>query len=111
MRLLFDENLSPDLVEALADFHPGSQHVHDRGLGASDDRDVWEYARLHGFTVVSKDADFYERSMQVGAPPKVIWIRLGNCSTAAVEMLLRNSEQALSRFAESEESCLVLGRG
>jgi len=45
------------------------------------------------------------------APPKVIWVRLGNCSTAAVEMLLRNSQQALIRFEGSEESCLMLGRG
>ena len=60
---------------------------------------------------MSKDADFYERSMRVGAPPKVIWVRLGNCSTVAVEMLLRNSQQALIRFEGSEESCLMLGRG
>jgi predicted nuclease of predicted toxin-antitoxin system len=59
---------------------------------------------------VSKDSDFYERSVRVGAPPKVIWLRLGNCRTAAVEMLLRNREQHLVRFAGSEESCLVLGR-
>jgi predicted nuclease of predicted toxin-antitoxin system len=110
VRLPFDENLSPELVEALADTYPDSEHVHDRGLGASDDRDVWEYAKSFGFVIVTKDADFYERSMRVGAPPKVIWIRLGNCTTAAVEMLLRNSEQVLIRFAGSEVSYLILGR-
>jgi len=70
VKLLFDENLSPQLVEALADLHPGSQHVHDHGLGASDDREVWEYAKSHGFAVVTKDLDFYNRSMRAGAPPK-----------------------------------------
>ncbi len=110
MKLLFDENLSPELVEALADIYRDSQHVHDRGLGASDDRDVWEYAKSFGFVIVTKDVDFYERSMRVGAPPKVIWMRLGNCTTVAVEMLLRNSEPAMIRFAGSGESCLVLGR-
>jgi predicted nuclease of predicted toxin-antitoxin system len=49
--------------------------------------------------------------MRVGAPPKVIWVRLGNCSTVAVEMVLRNSQQTLIRFEGSEESCLMLGRG
>jgi predicted nuclease of predicted toxin-antitoxin system len=110
VKLLFDENLSPELVEALADLHSDSQHVHDHGLGASDDGDVWEYAKVHGFAIVTKDADFYNRSNKVGAPPKVIWIRLGNCTTAGVEMLLRNSQQALIPFAGSEESCLTLGR-
>ncbi len=60
--------------------------------------------------IVSKDSDFYERSIKLGAPPKVIWLRLGNCTTAAVEMLLRNSERTLTRLAVSEESCLMLGR-
>jgi predicted nuclease of predicted toxin-antitoxin system len=110
VKLLFDENLSPQLVQALADVYPDSQHVHDLGLGASDDGDVWEYAKSHGFTVATKDLDFYKRSMRVGAPPKVIWIRSGNCSSAAVEMLLRNSHPALSRFADGEEGCLILGR-
>jgi predicted nuclease of predicted toxin-antitoxin system len=111
VKLLFDENLSPQLVEALADLHPGSRHVQDQELGSADDWDVWEYAKLHGLTIVSKDSDFHEHSVRVGAPPKVIWIRLGNCTTAAVEMLLRNSEQTLSRFADGETNCLVLGRG
>jgi len=110
VKLLFDENLAPELVEALADSYPHSQHVHENGLGASDDRDVWDYARSSGFVIVTKDTDFYNRSLRVGAPPKVIWLRLGNCTTAAVEMLLRNSEQTLTRFAASEESCLTLGR-
>ena len=111
MKLLFDENLSGRLVEALADVYPGSEDVLALGLGGAGDGVVWEYVKVHGLTIMSKDADFYERSMRLGAPPKVIWVRLGNCSTAAVEMLLRNSEQAVTRFADGEESCRVLGRG
>jgi len=110
VKLLFDENLSGRLAESLADLYPGSEQVLALGFGGAEDGVVWEYARLHGLTIVSKDGDFYERSIQVGAPPKVIWIRLGNCRTAAVEMLLRNSEQTLTRFAGGEESCLMLGR-
>jgi predicted nuclease of predicted toxin-antitoxin system len=110
VKLLLDEHLSSRLVEALADVYPGSEQILDLGLGGAGDGVVWEYARQHGLTIVSKDLDFYERSVRVGAPPKVIWLRLGNCRTAAVEMLLRNREQALVRFAGSEESCLVLGR-
>jgi predicted nuclease of predicted toxin-antitoxin system len=111
VKLLFDENLSGRLVEALADVYPGSEDVLGLGFGGAGDGVVWEYAKVGGLTIVSKDADFYERSMRVGAPPKVIWVRLGNCSTVAVEMLLRNSQQALIRFEGSEESCLMLGRG
>ena len=58
MKLLFDENLSPRLVEALADIYPGSSHVHTCGLGSAADEAIWEYAKDHSFTIVSKDSDF-----------------------------------------------------
>jgi predicted nuclease of predicted toxin-antitoxin system len=58
----------------------------------------------------SKDSDFADRSLLEGAPPKVIWVRLGNCTTASVAMLLQNSEDAVLRFSTGEETCLVLGR-
>ena len=110
MKLLLDENLSPRLIELLSDIYPGSEHVHRLGLGSSVDEYVWVYAKEHGFAIVSKDSDFADRSVLQGAPPKVIWIRSGNCTTAVVEMLLRNSAQAVMRFVDGEETCLVLGR-
>jgi len=110
VKLLFDEQLSGRLVELLADVYPESEQILALGLGGAGDGVVWEYAKLHGLTIVSKDSDFYERSLRVGAPPKVIWLRLGNCATATVEMLLRNSEQVLVQFDGSDESCFILGR-
>jgi len=86
MRLLFDENLSPRLAPRLADLFPDSTHVRDVGLKSADDPVVWDYARLKGFLIVSKDADIHDLSLVLGNPPKVIWLRLGNCSTTQVEM-------------------------
>lgn len=56
MKLLFDENLSPRLVGALANIYPGSAHVHECGLGSGDDAAIWQYAKDNGFTIVSKDS-------------------------------------------------------
>ena len=75
MRLLLDQNLSPRLLTALAGLYPGSSHVREVGLQTADDDTVWQYAAEHGFAIVSKDADFHERSFLLGHPPKVIWIR------------------------------------
>ena len=61
MKLLFDENLSPQLIDLLSDLYPGSAHVHQCGLGGRDDAAIWEYAKSNGFTIVSKDSDFEER--------------------------------------------------
>ena len=72
-----DENLSLRLVELLADLYPESNHVHNLNLGGADDSEVWDFAKLHGFAIVSKDSDFAERSVLEKNPPKIIWIRLG----------------------------------
>ncbi|MBI5912705.1 MAG: DUF5615 family PIN-like protein [Betaproteobacteria bacterium] len=89
MKLLLDQNLSPFLASRLADIFPESAHVQDVGLDRADDAAVWDYARANGFIIVSKDSDFHERSVYLGAPPKVVWIRRGNCSTDAIEQLMR----------------------
>jgi predicted nuclease of predicted toxin-antitoxin system len=80
VKLLLDENLSPCLAEALADVYPGSSHVHQCGLGSADDAAIWEYAKDHDYVIVSKDSDFEERSILLGCPPKVIWLRTSNCA-------------------------------
>ena len=57
MKLLFDQNLSHKLVRLLADLFPDSLHVREVGLNAAGDPLVWDYAKAHGFVIVSKDSD------------------------------------------------------
>ncbi|PWU00512.1 MAG: hypothetical protein C5B51_25075 [Terriglobia bacterium] len=66
MKLLFDENLSRKLVPILADLFPGSSHVFFESLLQNPDTAVWEHAKVHGFTIVTADADFYELSITFG---------------------------------------------
>ncbi|HEV2148760.1 MAG TPA: DUF5615 family PIN-like protein [Longimicrobiaceae bacterium] len=109
MRLLLDENLSYRLVALLADVFPGSAHLRDVGLVGADDGRVWEHARAHGLAIASKDADFHERCIRHGPPPKLVWIQRGNCSTRDVEAILRRRRADLERFgADPEAAVLVL---
>ena len=85
MKLLFDENLSPKLTTRLSDIFPDSLHVRDVGMKATIDPIVWNYAKDNDLMIVSKDADMHDLSLVLGNPPKVIWPRLGNCSTLEVE--------------------------
>jgi predicted nuclease of predicted toxin-antitoxin system len=110
LKILLDENLSPRLVELLSDLYPGSAHVHQCGLGSSDDSTIWDYARTNGFTIVSKDSDFEERSILLGCPPKVILLRASNCTSKEIAVLLRTAFSQIDHFIrEREETCLVLG--
>lgn len=91
MKLLLDQNLSPRLVNALVDLYPFSAHLQDAGLDRASDVEVWNYALKNNYTIVSKDSDFNERAMLYGPPPKVIWIRRGNCDTRLIEQILRHA--------------------
>ena len=77
MKLLFDQNISRVLVDAVSAVIPGTTHVALVGLDTASDRDVWDFAKQNGFAIVSKDADFHQLGFLLGAPPKKIWLRLG----------------------------------
>jgi predicted nuclease of predicted toxin-antitoxin system len=108
VRLLFDQNLSFKLVRRLADIYPDSAHVRDAGLVSAEDSVVWNHARTHGFVIVSKDSDFYQRSLVVGHPPKIVWIRSGNCSTTDIEAILRRHVSDLLVFEHDPAAAFLI---
>jgi predicted nuclease of predicted toxin-antitoxin system len=105
--LLFDQNLSPKLVGELVDVFPGSVHVSEAGLDQALDRAVWEYARANNLVLVSKDADFGELGLLLGFPPKVVWIRRGNCTTHDIVDLLRDNRETIDALAQGDESSVL----
>lgn len=111
-RLLFDENLAAGLVRRLADVYPGSAHVKHLGLEREPDAVIWDRAAAEGFVIVTKDDDFRQWSFLRGAPPPVIWLGLGNCSTDDVEFVLRSRYADVLAFcAETSASVLLLTHG
>jgi len=109
MKLLFDENLSPKLPRLLAALFPGSTHVRDCGLKGFPDEDVWGYARTNRFTIVSKDSDFYQRCLLYGHPPKLVWLRIGNCTRDELVTLISTHEKDIHALDSNPlESVLVL---
>ncbi|MYH32103.1 MAG: hypothetical protein F4137_25395 [Acidobacteria bacterium] len=110
MRLLFDEPLAEKLIDLLDDLFPGSLHVRQLGAGGAPDPVVWQLAREHECVLVTKDEDFHRLSIARGAPPKVVWIRLGNCTTQDLADALRRHHQSMLRFdGQDEATFLVLG--
>jgi predicted nuclease of predicted toxin-antitoxin system len=109
MKLLFDQNLSSALVSRLSDLFPDSTHVKSLGMMRADDIALWTYAAQNGFTIVSKDSDFQQRSLLLGAPPKVVWLRVGNCPTSRIEKLIKDRSVELHTFdVDPKQSLLAL---
>jgi predicted nuclease of predicted toxin-antitoxin system len=107
MKLLFDQNLSDRLVGMLHAEFPGSEHVRHAGLATASDSAVWAFEAANGFAIVSKDADFQHRALLLGHPPKVVWIRTGNCPTSTIASLLRSRHADLLAF-ESDPTAAFL---
>jgi predicted nuclease of predicted toxin-antitoxin system len=109
MKLLFDENLSFKLPRILSSDFPGSRHVRNCGLKGSPDEDIWEYAKINSFIIISKDADFYQRSLLYGAPPKLVWLRIGNCTRdVLVSLILQYKEDIYQLHNNLDDSILVI---
>ncbi|NJN20195.1 MAG: DUF5615 family PIN-like protein [Leptolyngbya sp. RL_3_1] len=109
MKLLFDQNLSRKLVSRLADIFPESSHVQYHDLAAKTDTEIWRFAKLNDFCIVTQDADFPERSRLYDSPPKVVWLRCGNAPTNQVEALIRSGSTAIQELLENSElHCLEL---
>ena len=107
MTLFFDHNLSHKLVAHLADLFPDSTQTRLLNFGRTSDPQLWLFAKTHEFVFVTKDRDVAELAILRGAPPKVIWLRIGNCKTAAVERTLRRNSIAIRAFVDDPERVVL----
>ena len=107
MRLLFDHNLSTRLVRHLADLYPDASHVFLVGLERASDMAVWNYAQTNDYLIVTKDSDFSDISVLRGFPPKVLWLRLGNCTTSDIERTLRRGYATIEAFGNDPTSGIL----
>ena len=103
MTFLIDENLSRRLKGLLRSTFPGCIHVSDVHLLEADDIDVWRHAQTAGFALLSKDDDLRLLVERHGPPPKLVWLRLGNCSTADIVSALNAEANAIAAFLKQDQ--------
>ncbi|MFM9904385.1 MAG: DUF5615 family PIN-like protein [Pyrinomonadaceae bacterium] len=48
-----------------------------------------------------------KRSILFGHPPKILWLRLGNCKTEDIAVLLRKSRDIILAFNSDEETSFL----
>jgi predicted nuclease of predicted toxin-antitoxin system len=75
------------VFECIARFHAWT--------GSASDEAIWLYARANGYTTVTKDADFGDLGVMRGYPPRIIWLRSGNCTTYQIELMLRTHHEEI----------------
>lgn len=109
MKFIFDQNVPRKVVGQIAGIYAGSVHVMEVGLSRSDDGAIWDFAVEQGYAILTKDHDFFHRSMRYGHPPKVLWLRVGNARVEAiVDLLLSRRDEIIAFDMEQHSSLLIL---
>ncbi len=104
MKLLFDQNISYRLISKIKSSYPLARQIKELQLTDCSDKQIWDFAKLHGYTIVSFDNDFFDLNTYYGFPPKVIWLSTGNMTTDySVDFLLDKSKQ-IAAFIDDEDS-------
>lgn len=106
-----DVHFSPAIAKWMADY-TGSivKSAYSLSLYNLSDFEVYEKAKNKGPVIlISKDADFSEIINRLGAPPKLISVRIGNCSNALMwEFLKKSIKNSIQILAETEATVVEL---
>ena|SRR5438105_2501747 len=96
------------MVTKLADVFPGSAHVREYQMREAEDWEVWNFAVMNGFAITTKDADFRQRSILQGHPPKVIYLAIGNCPNSRLEQVIRSHLNDIAAFENDTIAALIV---
>lgn len=102
MKLLFDQNISPKITNQLPVEFKDVKQVRELGLENSSDINIFLFARVNGFTIVTFDSDFVDLSVLKGTPPKIIWLKTGNLTTKSIAQLLILNQSLINDFVNQE---------
>ena len=92
MIIWIDAQLSPYWARwLLSEFDVEAKPVRELGLRDAKDREVFLAAREAGAVVLTKDSDFVLLLEQLGSPPQILWITVGNTSNARLREVLLKS--------------------
>jgi predicted nuclease of predicted toxin-antitoxin system len=109
MKLLFDESLSPKLVQFLNDLFPESESAIRNGLARAGDRAILDYAAVHNFILVSTDSDF-ERLLSQIPGAKVVILRSCDYPTKVAAEVLRRNAILIAELVNSKEELIILDK-
>jgi predicted nuclease of predicted toxin-antitoxin system len=107
LKLLLDQHISYKLAARLEDIFPGTSQVRLLRLEKESESEIWHYARTHKFVIVTKDSDLVDLAVIRGAPPKIVWLRIGNTPTSTVEQALGTHQHAIEELARDESRTIL----
>jgi predicted nuclease of predicted toxin-antitoxin system len=98
VKLLFDQNISFKVAQQLSPLFPDCEQLRNLKLENKSDREIWDFAKLSHYAIVTFDADFYDLVTLYGHPPKVIWLRIGNTTSKNLIAVLQSHADIIKSF-------------
>jgi predicted nuclease of predicted toxin-antitoxin system len=106
-KLLFDNNISHRIVNKIVDIFPNSTHVMLEKLDEEIDIKIWQFAYQNNYTIVTKDSDFNYLAIHKNSPPKIIWIKQGNCKVSQIEKILKDESKNIKSFIDDANNSIL----
>jgi len=77
-------------------------HVSDINLRMNDN-EIWNYAKEHNLTIITKDKDFSNRILFNTPPPKVIHLKIGNLKLKSLFSYLSDNWNSIIESSENNK--------
>jgi predicted nuclease of predicted toxin-antitoxin system len=106
LKILIDAQLPPGLKILLTAAGHEAHHVVDVGLRDASDAMVWDYAVAERTVIFAKDEDFAARRSRVPHGRTIVWLRVGNCSRAALAYWLNPLLPGIETFVQAGEAVI-----
>ncbi len=103
MNILLDQNISFRVAPLLSRVFENARQVKELNLTDDSDLEIWDYARLHGFTIITFDFDFIDLANLKGSHPKIIWLRFGNSSNLIIANKLISKALEIKEFIQNND--------
>ncbi len=109
MKVLIDQNISFRLVERLQNaLSVDFIHLKSVNLADAPDIPIYLYAQNENFdAIMTMDNDFINIQSMLGTPPKLIWLRVGNCSTAALSLIINHKLLQIHAFLQEKDNDIL----
>lgn len=103
MRILIDQNISFRLIPKINHLFSEVEHVRSLGLTDAADITIFRQARLLNYDgILTLDEDFENIIIENSPPPKILWLRVRNCSTNHLAEIIVNKTEVIHGFLKEE---------
>lgn len=104
-----DTNISPAIAKWMGEYTGYNvKSAYLLSLHEDSDLTIYQKAKKRGYVIIiSKDSDFSEIITRLGSPPKLINLKIGNCSNKVLWNTIKPSINHIIQLLKSDELSIV----